>query len=123
MEADELIKQGTVPETDFHQISLSEVKSNETQHDGISAPEVLVFLGPFCFIISWAVLFFMLSKIGRGATNEILLNMKPLKQVPCKNCRFFCNNAYLKCAVQPSLVLTPKAIDCSDYKARERKFP
>lgn len=121
MEADELLKQGTAPERDFHQVTLSEVKSNEAQPDGISAPEILVFLGPFGFIVSWAVLFFMLSKIGRGATNEILLNMKPLKQVPCKNCQFFCNNAHLKCAVQPSLVLTAKAVDCSDYKVRDRQ--
>lgn len=117
MGADELLKDST-PEKDFSQVTVSEVKQNEIQHSDINAPETLVFLGPIAFIISWAILFLMLSKIGRGATNEILMNIKPLNQVPCKNCHFFSNNAYLKCALQPSLVLTTKAIDCSDYKVR-----
>lgn len=119
MEANESLRQGTAAQRNFNQVTISEVKQ-EAQPKEINAPEVLVFLSPFGFVISWAVLFFMLSKIGRGATNEILTNMKPLNQVPCKNCQFFCNNAYLKCAVQPSLVLTTKAIDCSDYKRRDQ---
>lgn len=35
--------------------------------------------------------------------------------VPCYNCRYYSNNAYLKCPVNPSMVLTEQAKDCSDY--------
>lgn len=36
-------------------------------------------------------------------------------RVPCKNCRFFSSNLYLKCAVRPSDALTERAIDCADF--------
>jgi len=35
--------------------------------------------------------------------------------IPCTTCRFFSNNTYLKCAVQPTLVLTEQAKNCPDY--------
>lgn len=38
-------------------------------------------------------------------------------QIPCKNCHFFAHNHYLRCTVQPSLVLTDQAFDCSDYRS------
>jgi hypothetical protein len=39
----------------------------------------------------------------------------------CERCRFFSNNRYLKCAVQPSLVLTKEADACPDYYPQENK--
>lgn len=38
-----------------------------------------------------------------------------LDEFPCKNCRFFSKNSYLKCAVNPSTVFTKAAINCNDY--------
>jgi len=35
--------------------------------------------------------------------------------IPCRTCRFFSNNTHLKCAVQPTLVLTEQANNCPDY--------
>lgn len=43
-------------------------------------------------------------------------------QVPCKNCRFFSLNSSCKCAIHPSIVLTAKANNCSDYWALDSKF-
>ncbi|MBD2195944.1 MULTISPECIES: hypothetical protein [Calothrix] len=43
--------------------------------------------------------------------------VKELENSPCKDCRFFINNKYLNCAVNPSIVLTKAAIDCRDYDA------
>ncbi|MBD2204820.1 hypothetical protein H6G33_13405 [Calothrix sp. FACHB-1219] len=43
--------------------------------------------------------------------------IKELENSPCKDCRFFVNNKYLNCAVNPSIVLTKAAIDCRDYDA------
>jgi hypothetical protein len=36
-------------------------------------------------------------------------------KIPCYNCRFFDNNPHLKCAIQPSLVLSEEAFNCPDY--------
>jgi len=47
--------------------------------------------------------------------NEPSINNKDSRQASCHRCRFFNNNAYLKCAVHPCTVLTSQAKDCSDY--------
>jgi hypothetical protein len=36
-------------------------------------------------------------------------------KIPCYNCQFFNNNPHLKCAIQPSLVLSEEAFNCPDY--------
>jgi hypothetical protein len=41
---------------------------------------------------------------------------------PCKNCRFFSDNTYFKCAVHPDTVLTKAASNCHDYCPQPRKF-
>lgn len=43
-------------------------------------------------------------------------------QIPCRQCRFFTNNHYLKCAVHPSNVLKQQAINCPDYWPPDGKF-
>lgn len=39
--------------------------------------------------------------------------------IPCRNCRFFKDSRYLRCAVHPSTVLTKQALNCLDYQPRE----
>jgi hypothetical protein len=46
---------------------------------------------------------------------QVIETLKYTDKVPCRNCQFFSNNSYLKCAVHPSTVLKDTAIDCSDY--------
>lgn len=46
-----------------------------------------------------------------------LTTLQRVKQMPCANCRYFKNNPYLKCAVQPAKVLTQDAHNCSDYQS------
>lgn len=41
--------------------------------------------------------------------------------IPCRKCKFFNNNIYIKCAVKPNKVLRPEAKDCTDYSPRDRK--
>ncbi|MCU0568459.1 MAG: hypothetical protein MUF49_17910 [Oculatellaceae cyanobacterium Prado106] len=36
-------------------------------------------------------------------------------EIPCRNCKYFKKNLYLKCAVHPSAVMTSDAIGCADY--------
>jgi hypothetical protein len=51
--------------------------------------------------------------------NELLISKHP--QPSCYRCRFFNNNAYLKCAVHPCTVLTSQAKNCSDYWPQHQK--
>lgn len=48
-----------------------------------------------------------------------LMTSNHFQQVPCKNCRFFTNNHYLKCAVHPAVALTKQALNCSDFWYQE----
>ncbi len=108
------LNQGTAQNKILHEIKLSE-NIDKAKPEGLNTTDFLMLLGPFSFIMGWAVLFVMLSKIGRAARDEIFVSIKHLHQIPCRNCRFFCNNPYLKCAINPSIVLTEQALDCSDY--------
>jgi hypothetical protein len=122
MHADEFLKSNPVENRILHQVKLSEVKTDEATPAETNTPDGLMLLGPVSFIVSWTVLFLMLSKIGTAARNEILVSIKRLHQVPCRNCQFFSNNTYLKCAVNPSTVLTEQAFNCSDYLPGNSKF-
>lgn len=113
MYVEQLFSQNTAQKKILHEIKLSDVPPKP---QGLNTTDFLMFLGPVSFIMGWAVLFVMLSKIGSAARDEIFTSIKPLHRVPCKNCRFFGNNPYLKCAINPSIVLTEQALDCSDYQ-------
>jgi hypothetical protein len=36
-------------------------------------------------------------------------------KIPCRRCRYFSDNPFLKCALHPANTLTKQAIDCRDY--------
>lgn len=118
MHADEFLKLIAVENKILLQVKASE-GSPEAKPEAVSVPDALMLLGPVGFIVSWTVLFLMLSKVGTVARNEIFVSVKRLHRLPCRNCQFFTNNAYLKCAVNPTLVLTEKAFDCSDYSPKD----
>lgn len=42
-------------------------------------------------------------------------------QTACYQCKFFNNNPYLKCAANPSTVLTAEANNCPDYQPQPQK--
>ncbi len=44
-------------------------------------------------------------------------------QTACYQCKFFNNNPYLKCAVNPSAVLTVEAKNCPDYQPCPQRKP
>lgn len=74
-------------------------------------------VAPFAFLFIAGVVTF--HKFKRHQLNR----SKQLVKTPCHNCRFFSDNRYLKCAVQPDIVLTKASIDCSDYYPQTRKLP
>ena len=119
MQIEKILKQTATAENNVNQVTRSEVKLEQaTQGEvGISDPAMCwgIFIG---FFLASVVLFMMVLKIQTVGHNKIFFPVKNLQKVPCNNCIFFSDNLYLKCAVQPSIVLTNKAMKCSDYAPR-----
>ncbi|MDZ7958581.1 MAG: hypothetical protein RMY34_11995 [Aulosira sp. DedQUE10] len=109
-------------ETSANQSALIEVNPMEATHNEPKTkdkdiPALVVFLAPICFMIVGAVFLLIISNIIKITHNKNeILNIEYLKEHRCKNCRFFNENNYIKCAVHPSVALTKQALDCSDYK-------
>lgn len=75
-----------------------------------------LILAPICFLTVWLIVVFIVNKLGKILHNkDKIMTSNCFKQVSCKNCRFFNNNHYLKCALHPATVSTKQALDCSDY--------
>jgi hypothetical protein len=78
---------------------------------------------PLALPVSWGTIgsLVILSTIG-GLICAYIFNRKQHSfrvnlphKVICSRCQYFNNNHFLKCAINPSTVLTEQAIDCVDY--------
>lgn len=74
----------------------------------------MVWLLPMWGAIVWLLLFCTASEAWKLVRHNVT-SVKQGQRVPCKNCRYYSNNFYLKCAVRPSDALTDRAADCSDF--------
>ncbi|MCG6134551.1 MAG: hypothetical protein MET45_07785 [Nostoc sp. LLA-1] len=106
----------------LRQVIQSEIRSEPPQQDSLDVSDIALTLSPIALILSWVVFFLILQKIRTVLDHKMVFSIKSLHQVPCRNCRFYSNNHYLKCAVEPSLVLTEQAKDCSEYSPKNGKF-
>jgi hypothetical protein len=70
--------------------------------DTVNVPALLCL---FVFLCLYTLAIMTTSRIKR----------KKQCSIPCRTCQFFSNNTHLKCAVQPTLVLTEEAKHCPDY--------
>ena len=85
------------------------------QERGIGSEDVLALI-LFCSTTVLVISISMLPNIWKGyKAKKSAPNHN--SQIPCKNCHFFSHNQHLRCTVQPSLVLTEQAFDCSDYRS------
>ncbi|AFY41838.1 hypothetical protein Nos7107_1185 [Nostoc sp. PCC 7107] len=71
---------------------------------------LVAFLAFLVFIVLEICLIIQ-KRIKKTTVNQI-------RKCPCYNCRFFDANPYIKCVVNPSLVLTKKAFNCLDYQSK-----
>ncbi|MBW4583108.1 MAG: hypothetical protein KME42_26365 [Tildeniella nuda ZEHNDER 1965/U140] len=76
-----------------------------------------LILVPFGLVLLWTIALFYVRQQAKRQNNALSRGdgRKPLNRLPCRNCIFFKNNPYLKCAINPIDALTTKAIDCTDY--------
>ena len=96
-----------------------QIPSNEpsvTKKDTVEANNTLglVVIGTIAFASIATVLWQLFSPKNPGSLPKI---RKASTQTNCTKCRFFDDNSYLKCAVQPSKVLKKSAQECLDYES------
>lgn len=99
------------------------VPSNESSVSKKDTAEIqntldLVVIGAIALIGIAILLWRLFSSKNSGNLPKIL---KGSTQTNCTKCRFFNDNSYLKCAVQPTKVLKKEAQECLDYKSKKTK--
>ena len=123
MYSDKIIEQYLADKNnDIAQTPQSDLKVDNVKPLGGVSSDSIMSGGIVGFVVCWVAIFLMLSKRVRLARKEIAINIKSLEKIPCKNCKFYSNDPHLKCAVNPSSVMTEKAVDCSDYCGKENKL-
>lgn len=123
MSIEQIPQHNVAAKNNFHHVIQSEIKQETAKPDGFNVPDLLIFLTPLSFVFSWVFFLLVLRKVRTALDNKMVFTINHLQQVPCKNCRFFSNNHYLKCAVKPDVVMTEEAINCSEYSPKRDKSP
>jgi hypothetical protein len=124
MTAQEFLKLHLLANSNFNQATPIEAKVISVKPDlpepDMAKPEKLItpdealFLIPFGFSMVVAFVVLMSPDVWK-LVRARMATLTRLHKVPCKNCRFFTNNHYLWCTVNPSIALTKEAVNCSDY--------
>lgn len=124
MTAVEFLRLHVLANSNFNQATPIEAKVESVKPDlpqpdmtkpgKLITPDEALFLIPFGFSMVVAVVVLMSPDVWKLLRARIA-TVTCLRKVPCKNCRFFTNNHYLWCTVNPSIALTKEAVNCSDY--------
>ncbi len=99
--------------------SIVEIPSSEQSSNLSHRDDTLLSLGlsfiPCLFVLLMIFIFFKHNSYQKSLYQKSR-NLKKISEYPCLNCKFYSDNHYFQCAVQPSMVLTPQATDCQDYQ-------
>ncbi|WP_066381293.1 MULTISPECIES: hypothetical protein [unclassified Anabaena] len=101
-------------QTDLVKTEANQTIPTQTPLDGFPSPNGALLLIPFGLMTVCAIITLKCLNTWNLAKNKIDALTHTL-QSPCRNCQYFANNPYMKCAVRPDIALTDKAIDCPDY--------
>ena len=109
-------------ETNFTSIVVSEVEPERVKTENIENKPIVSNLSLGIVLLSCIICFIMMSKSWVAAQEDLeeMIEISSFSQSPCRKCRFFSNNPFLKCAVHPTIVLTKEANNCTDYNPRTR---
>ena len=119
MSSDDCLKNLLSQETKTSQIIVSEVRPNNTKSEEVRINHPFSELSLGIIFISGLICFLMYSKTWTTPRENVGDLFKGISsQIPCKRCRFFSNNPYLKCAVQPIIAMTKEAIDFSEFRPK-----
>ncbi|MEH2155950.1 hypothetical protein [Nostoc sp.] len=122
MHHNQILQKTVAANSNLDQVIQGEVKNEQTQTHELTIPNIAIYLSPVGFIIGWIGFFLILRKIQVFLDEKMVFSIKDLHKLPCKSCRFYSNNHYLKCAVNPSIVLTEEAMSCSEYSPSKKRF-
>jgi hypothetical protein len=124
MNTDRFLEPLSTQEANLAPKSVSETRSNQVQIEEVTINNTLVYGVYTIFVLTGTVFLLTMLKMTYGCKQDKIAKLfKQFSQIPCQNCRYFSKNFYLKCAVQPSIVLKAEAKDCSDYWPINGKFP
>lgn len=104
-----------------HELNRSESQPSNGYGNSLGVPDIAVSLTPVALVFSWVVFFVVLRKLRSLLEAKMVFPVKGANQLPCKNCQYYANNHYLRCAVQPSVVLTEESKNCSEYLPKKDK--
>lgn len=71
---------------------------------------------PLCFLTGWSFLGLLAWNTWKFWQEGIQV-VRQMHQIPCSQCRFFCTDYRLKCALHPHQAATEAAIYCADFQA------
>lgn len=97
--------------------SIANQPSNSLPPTQRGIESIPVLNGAFLTIVSLAIISGIVASIYPGIPKRIkhLFSFKYRHKILCHRCRYFSNNAYLKCALHPVTVLTKQVVNCTDY--------
>ena len=117
---DPMLQKTVAANSNLHQVILSVAKKDQLQTHELTIHDLVISLSPLGFIIGWIGFFVIFRKVQAFLDEKMVFPINELHKVPCKKCRFYSNNHYLKCAVNPSIVLTEEAMNCSEYSPSKK---
>jgi hypothetical protein len=94
-----------------------EVELVKREFDRETAPEAAIALFTVYLVLVLATIAMFLLLTTSAWKPKKVITTQSLDQIPCRNCQFFKENQYLRCAVHPAIALTQQAIDCQDYES------
>jgi hypothetical protein len=86
--------------------------SSQRELEGLSALDI-AFLSALSLGIILSIFIPIYDSLSKRKQRS--LTPKPCAEPICPGCRYFSNNHYLQCALQPTIVMTKQSIDCQDY--------
>lgn len=106
-----------------YQRTQTEAQVQKTVSNQTEITETLITQGGgiIAFLFFWAGFLVWASKRLKTVSDAQLDSCKnSLPNHRCTQCRYFAKNHFMNCAVQPSLVLTDDANNCSDYTPKNQ---
>ncbi|MBD2354029.1 hypothetical protein H6G41_05235 [Tolypothrix sp. FACHB-123] len=116
-----ILQKSAIANKNIAQETQTDVKYEQSKQEPFTIPDLAISLTPLAVFITWISFFILLRKHQTSRENKKGFIIHTLRKVPCKNCQFYANNHYLKCAVQPSLVMTEEAKNCPEYSPSKSK--
>ncbi len=114
MYSDEIFIINTQAKINLNQIIIREKADGHVKIDTTNLPDPTILYITFGTALGLVIAFSLLSNMMK-VTRNTLMNISQANKLPCRKCKFFSYNSYLQCALHPSIVLTPEAMNCSDY--------